>query len=48
MLEEVGRGVVMGNAPDEIIRRVADVTDDNNHDGIAVALESMNIVSEEY
>lgn len=48
MLEEVGRGVAMGNAPDEIIRRIADVTDDNNHDGIAVALESMNIVSEEY
>ena len=39
MLEAAGLGVAMGNATNEI-REIADViTDDNNHDGVAVAIE---------
>ncbi len=39
MIEFAGLGVAMGNAPDEI-KEVADfVTDTNNHDGVAKALE---------
>ena len=38
MIEFAGKGVAMGNAPDEI-KAVADyVTDSNNHDGVAKAL----------
>ena len=34
-----GLGVAMGNATDDI-RKIADVTtDDNNHDGVAAAIE---------
>lgn len=44
MLETAGYGVAMGNAPEEIKRRVGRVTDDNNHDGIANALEKMGII----
>ena len=39
MIEFAGKGVAMGNAPDEI-KAVADyVTDTNNHDGVAKALD---------
>lgn len=39
MLEAAGLGVAMGNATNEI-REIADViTDDNNHDGVAAAIE---------
>lgn len=39
MIEFAGAGVAMGNAPDEI-KRVSDyVTDTNNHDGVAKALD---------
>ena len=39
MLRRAGVGVAMGNATDDI-RKIADVTtDDNNHDGVAVAIE---------
>lgn len=38
MLEAVGRGVVMGNAPADILARFAHSTADNNHDGIAQEL----------
>lgn len=39
MIEAAGLGVAMGNATDDI-RKIADVTtDDNNHDGVAVAIE---------
>lgn len=39
MLEAAGRGFVMGNAPEEILRRFPLHTEDNDHDGIAKALE---------
>ena len=39
MIEAAGLGVAMGNATDDI-RKIADVTtDDNNHDGVAAAIE---------
>ena len=37
MLKTVGHGVVMGNAPEEIRAMFSNVTDDNDHDGIALA-----------
>lgn len=39
MLEAVGRGVVMGNAPADILARFEHITADNDHDGIARELE---------
>ena len=39
MLEAAGRGYVMGNAPEEILQRFPLHTADNDHDGIAKALE---------
>ena len=39
MLEAVGRGYVMGNAPEEILNRFPYHTADNDHDGIADVLE---------
>lgn len=41
MLEAVGRGYVMGNAPEEIRRRFPFGTADNDHDGIADVLEQL-------
>lgn len=41
MLEAVGRGYVMGNAPEEIKERFPYVTADNDHDGIAQVLEQV-------
>ncbi len=38
MIEFVGMGVAMGNAPDEIKAAADYVTDTNNHDGVAKAL----------
>ena len=39
MIEAAGLGVAMGNATDDI-RKIADATtDDNNHDGVAAAIE---------
>lgn len=38
MLEAVGHGIVMGNAPESIKNRIKNVTLDNNHDGFAFAL----------
>ena len=39
IIKKAGIGVAMGNATNEI-REIADViTDDNNHDGVAVAIE---------
>lgn len=38
MLETVGQGYVMGNAPQEIKDKIGQVTNDNNHDGIAEVL----------
>ncbi len=39
MLEGVGLSIAMGNAPDDIKRICKAVTDDNNHDGVAKAIE---------
>lgn len=41
MLGAVGRGYVMGNAPEEIRDRFPNVTADNDHDGIAEVLEQI-------
>ena len=39
MVEAAGLGVAMGNATDDI-KEIADATtDDNNHDGVAKAIE---------
>lgn len=42
MLRTVGIGVVMGNAPEDIRKEFDYVTTDNNHDGIAEALEKLD------
>ena len=40
MIEAAGLGVAMGNSTDDI-KKIADVTtDDNNHDGVAAAIEN--------
>lgn len=45
MLQTAGIGIAMGNAEDAV-KDVADyVTDDNEHDGIAKALKTLNIIS---
>ena len=41
MLDAVGRGYVMGNAPQEILDGHLHHTADNDHDGIADALEEI-------
>lgn len=39
MLETVGQGYVMGNAPEPLKERIGQVTKDHNHDGIATVLQ---------
>ena len=39
MIEFAGAGVAMGNAPDEIKASADYVTDTNNNDGVAKALQ---------
>lgn len=39
MLQTVGKGYVMGNAPTDLKSLIGNVTTDNNHDGIAEVLE---------
>lgn len=41
MLRTAGTGIVMGNAPEDIKEQFPYVTEDNDHDGIAVALKKM-------
>lgn len=43
MLESVGMGIAMGNAPDDIKDIAKDVTDTNNREGIYKALKKLNI-----
>lgn len=43
MLRTAGTGIVMGNAPEDIKEQFPYVTEDNDHDGIAVALEKMRL-----
>lgn len=44
MLETVGTGVLMGNAPEELKKRFPVQTKDNDHDGIYEALLKMNLL----
>lgn len=44
MLERVGHGIVMGNAPEDIRNRFTEITLDNNHDGIPFALKKFKII----
>lgn len=44
MLEAVGHGYLMGNAPDELKERIKKHTRDNNNDGIYCALLEMNLI----
>lgn len=43
MLESVGMGIAMGNAPDAIKLIAKDITDTNNREGIYKALKKLNI-----
>lgn len=42
MLEAVGLGIAMGNAPEEVRRRADRVTADNDHEGVLRALETLS------
>lgn len=44
MLEFVGRGVAMNNAPEDVKKMADDVTDDNNHDGIYNFLQKEGLI----
>lgn len=44
MLQSVGLGIVMGNAPQEIKSMVKKVTLSNDEDGIYIALKNLNLV----
>lgn len=44
MLEVVGHGVLMGNAPDKLKKRIKVHTQDHNHDGIYHGLLDMNLI----
>lgn len=44
MLQCVGKGYLMGNAPQALLDKLPLHTADNNHDGIAVALEKSNLI----
>ena len=41
MLHTAGRGILMGNAPEDIKEKGFALTKDNDHDGIAVYLHSI-------
>ncbi len=43
MLEAVGRGYLMGNAPVELLAAASLVAPDNDHDGVARVLESLGL-----
>lgn len=40
MIQAAGYGIAMGNATPEILAAARYVTDDNNHDGVAKAIET--------
>lgn len=44
MLEEVGCGILMGNAPEELKEKFSKSTEDHNHDGIYHALRKLNLI----
>ena len=41
-----GRAAVMGNAPEEVRRSFDHVTEDNNHEGIYLALRELGLVKD--
>ena len=41
MLKTVGIPILMGNAPEELKKQFTRLTSDNNHDGLAEALEKI-------
>ena len=43
MLEAAGYGTAMGNAPEDIRKKVGRITKDNDHDGIYYALEELGL-----
>ena len=43
MLKTAGTGIVMGNAPEDIKEQFLYVTEDNDHEGIAAALDWFSI-----
>lgn len=44
MLRAVGHGFLMGNAPEALKKRIRLHTDDNDHDGIYKALQSLGLI----
>ena len=44
MLEAAGMAFLMGNAPEELKKRFPNVTLDNDHDGVYVALKKLHLV----
>jgi len=44
MLELVGHGILMGNAPCELKQKIREQTEDNDHDGIYHALLKRNLI----
>lgn len=44
MLDVVGHGILMGNAPIEIKKRFNEITADNNSDGISIALKKYKVI----
>ena len=44
MLEAVGHGYLMANAPAELLERAPLVAPDNNHDGVASVLENLGLI----
>lgn len=44
MLEIVGHGILMGNAPEAIQKRFSNITSDNNNDGISIALKKIHVI----
>mgnify|MGYP004581404229 FL=1 len=46
MLETAGTGILMGNAPAALLERLPLHTEDNDHDGIYLALKRLGVVKE--
>lgn len=40
MIQAAGYGIAMGNATPDVLAAARYVTDDNNHDGVAKAIET--------
>ena len=44
MLETVGQGFLMNNAPKKLKKRIVNHTNNNDNDGIYYALKSINLI----